>query len=1415
MAPDLLPLATPSPHPLSSPLPYTHPSCAPHSPHSPHFMPPQLTLDDPTCSCSCSCFLRHAPPAASLPTHKQQKQQQHQQQQQQHAQCNQRQEPHMLPTAAGNTCSLPLPLYPHASPFSSPHPKQHVRTRKRAHAQAGRRDDHSRTDYAVAAEAAGTDAVGSGACDMWIALETWVVGQPTTCACPCHCTSLCGSSSSCSSSSNSSACHGCCSRLAEASAPPFHMLLADYPPRPPLLAASMTAHAKAHSTPSRASDAPRNRRHAFRSAAAAPPASALEAVGTSLAATTATPAAPATAPTAAAETAASTAAAATETATETAATAAAGTYAALLRTRFPHTHNNPLSAKPTAPVKRFRLASLSSSRVAGRLYSHNSSGSSSGGESAGNTSLHTSPLYHFSAAAEPSTHASPTAAFRPPFATAAAGAPLSWPRAHGRPLRSLPLTAAAPALPARLAGGRALGAFESGASHSVQRGLGGHYARWTWEEGANEREHERQNYFREMERRSREWEEVARRGREGGGEGGRQEGGEGMEWVMGAGRHEEEEKGREEIKAEERKRDEGEEGGTCTKEAAEAAAATAEEEEEEGDALGEHETETAAEQAEKGRGGAVGWVWEGGLEAEAGAGDVSRESVRGLGGVLVEMREAETDLGGQEERPLGSPVALRLLQVHREQREEEEEGAGQRAEEGAVGGRGVAVSGNEGTQIGGGEWARGEEQGGCGGTRSEKGLAGGLVRDRREETGVRVEEILLLKRREEREERWEVEGQGREDVARKNRGYSEGWLGKAAALGQGMVAALGGWGETAMEATQERSGTAVDGGRERGKRARGEGQRGDEKVAKAQTRRGGAGVREMGMGTHGSMLAGGRVEMGSEGEQEHARRSIHGATAAAQDTRGGAQAEQEAQASTDAPPVPRPPLSPLPVPSPHDPSADPSAAHTRPCETVGPSPLYPPCLVPAHTLHDLMVIRALHSSLLRLPHHSLGTALGMRTREGQLTSLPAIIVFVSYKVHRLWVPDSQMLPRQLVGPTGVVCDVDVVEFCYTDAPAAATYAAQASPPSSSTPSPPLSTADPHGGIDIAVTAAAALDAGTGTGAGLADPEPSRERAWSAREGVGGAGGGYRRAGRSTRAAAAAVVEEMKGAAGDVGPGSQVASEGTYGTLTAVVVSTRGERAVGVLTNRHVAVDFNQPRQALHHPLPPSRGPGVLLGLVERAASFTSDSAWYGTFATPNTEAYVRVDAAFVPLHRSLDTSIITPELRGLGAMGQPCAVSLHDAIGSLINRPVCKIGATSGVTHGRIMGYAVEYNDNRSRTLFTDFLILGEQGQPFDQEGDSGSLILAMPNREGDSTDGRDHTDGDNVLRPIGVIWGGTANRGRLKLRRGHVPENWTSAVDVGRLLRLLDLRMITTSEELRALLEHPGVQDFSMQRTT
>ncbi|CAI5477933.1 unnamed protein product [Closterium sp. Yama58-4] len=54
------------------------------------------------------------------------------------------------------------------------------------------------------------------------------------------------------------------------------------------------------------------------------------------------------------------------------------------------------------------------------------------------------------------------------------------------------------------------------------------------------------------------------------------------------------------------------------------------------------------------------------------------------------------------------------------------------------------------------------------------------------------------------------------------------------------------------------------------------------------------------------------------------------------------------------------------------------------------------------------------------------------------------------------------------------------------------------------------------------------------------------------------------------------------------------------------------------------------------------------------------------------------------------------------------------------------------------------------------------------------------------------------MLVPVGMIWGGTANRGRLKLRQGNVRENWTSGVDLHRLLTLLDLEMVTTDEELQ-----------------
>jgi len=79
----------------------------------------------------------------------------------------------------------------------------------------------------------------------------------------------------------------------------------------------------------------------------------------------------------------------------------------------------------------------------------------------------------------------------------------------------------------------------------------------------------------------------------------------------------------------------------------------------------------------------------------------------------------------------------------------------------------------------------------------------------------------------------------------------------------------------------------------------------------------------------------------------------------------------------------------------------------------------------------------------------------------------------------------------------------------------------------------------------------------------------------------------------------------------------VASQETYGTLGAIVKSRTGSGQVGFLTNRHVAVDLDYPSQKMFHPLPPNLGPGVYLGAVERATSFTADDLWYGIYAGMN------------------------------------------------------------------------------------------------------------------------------------------------------------------------------------------------------
>lgn len=167
------------------------------------------------------------------------------------------------------------------------------------------------------------------------------------------------------------------------------------------------------------------------------------------------------------------------------------------------------------------------------------------------------------------------------------------------------------------------------------------------------------------------------------------------------------------------------------------------------------------------------------------------------------------------------------------------------------------------------------------------------------------------------------------------------------------------------------------------------------------------------------------------------------------------------------------------------------------------------------------------------------------------------------------------------------------------------------------------------------------------------------------------------------------------------------------------------------------------------------------------------------------ETFVRADGAFIPFAHDFDISTVTTTVRGVGDIGDVKFIDLQCPLNSLIGRQVCKIGRSSGHTTGTVMAYALEYNDEKGISFFTDLLVVGENRQTFDLEGDSGSLIILT---------GQD----SEKPRPIGIIWGGTANRGRLKLRCDHGPENWTSGVDLGRLLDRLELDLIITSEGLK-----------------
>jgi hypothetical protein len=75
-----------------------------------------------------------------------------------------------------------------------------------------------------------------------------------------------------------------------------------------------------------------------------------------------------------------------------------------------------------------------------------------------------------------------------------------------------------------------------------------------------------------------------------------------------------------------------------------------------------------------------------------------------------------------------------------------------------------------------------------------------------------------------------------------------------------------------------------------------------------------------------------------------------------------------------------------------------------------------------------MRIRAQNRDFLESINGNLGTALGFKKKTGEaLGKEPSIIVFVPQKINPKWIPGSQLIPKQLEGPDGLVCPLDVVE----------------------------------------------------------------------------------------------------------------------------------------------------------------------------------------------------------------------------------------------------------------------------------------------------------------------------------------------------------------------------------------------------
>lgn len=246
-----------------------------------------------------------------------------------------------------------------------------------------------------------------------------------------------------------------------------------------------------------------------------------------------------------------------------------------------------------------------------------------------------------------------------------------------------------------------------------------------------------------------------------------------------------------------------------------------------------------------------------------------------------------------------------------------------------------------------------------------------------------------------------------------------------------------------------------------------------------------------------------------------------------------------------------------------------------------------------------------------------------------------------------------------------------------------------------------------------------------------------------------------------------IVQELKsGRVGLIG-GIQLAAfedgtedgEHAYVGTAGIAVRHPQTNGVGFLTNQHVADALGR---RIYHPWHKR----FRIGITRSVRLYADDRNWYGG-VIDEAMSYVRCDCAYVGVDDHL-AERLQPGLHVIGNTGPILRIN-PDSM-DIVGQKVISIGRTRGVQRGTIIAYAYEFADE-DYSVYTDLLIIGEDGKAFSWHGDSGKIIV---------------TD-DDTRHPVALLWGGWQER----LRHGREQENWTYAIDLGKVLDRLNLELL------------------------